>query len=40
MVLVDVLADYYADVDKALASELDTDFMDEINRFFERRLPH
>jgi alpha-beta hydrolase superfamily lysophospholipase len=36
----DELADYYADVDKALASELDTDFMDEINRFFERRLPH
>ena len=34
----DELADYYADVDKALASELDTDFMDEINRFFEHGL--
>jgi len=35
----DVLADYYTNMDRTLASELDTDFMDEINRFFERRLP-
>ena len=34
----DELADYYADVDKALASEVDTGFMDEINRFFEHGL--
>ena len=36
----DVMADYYANMDKTLASELDTGFMDEINRFFERRLPN
>jgi len=36
----DVVADYYAGIDKSLTSELDTDFMDEINRFFEHRLPH
>ena len=35
----DVLADYYANTDKTLVSELDASFMDEINRFFERRLP-
>ncbi len=35
----DVLADYYANIDKTLTSELDTGFMDEINRFFERCLP-
>jgi len=34
----DVLASYYADVDRAQASELDAGFMDEINRFFEHRL--
>ena len=36
----DVVSDYYADIDKSLTSELDTDFMDEINRFFEHHLPH
>ena len=35
----DALADYYADVDRALANELDSGFMEEINRFFQRRLP-
>jgi pimeloyl-ACP methyl ester carboxylesterase len=35
-----VLADYYSNIDKTLASEVDTGFMDEINRFFERRLPN
>lgn len=34
----DALADYYANVDRALVSELDIDFMSEINRFFERRV--
>ena len=36
----DVVADYYAGIDKSLTSELDIDSMDEINRFFEHRLPH
>ncbi len=35
----DIVADYYANVDRTLASELDIGFMDEINRFFEHRLP-
>ncbi len=35
----DVLADYYSSIDKTVASELDSGFMDEINRFFERCVP-
>lgn len=35
----DVLSDYYADTDKTLVSELGPGLMEEINRFFERRLP-
>lgn len=34
----DVLADYYANVDKARTNQLDTDFMDDIDRFFEHHL--
>jgi hypothetical protein len=36
----DVLVDYYAHIDRFFTSELDNDFMDEINHFFEHRLPH
>jgi len=34
----DIKAEYYEGVDKFQTSELDVDFMNEINRFFEDRL--
>jgi pimeloyl-ACP methyl ester carboxylesterase len=34
----DVRAEYYAKLDKQLTSELDADFMNEVNEFFEKSL--
>ena len=34
----DVKAQYYANVDRQLTSELDADFMNEVNEFFEQNL--
>ena len=35
----DVRARFYANLDKHQTSELDADFMNEIDSFFERQLP-